>query len=103
MALLDSLDLQPKDAEQFFNMMTNIGGTDSVPGVDFMNTITKVKGGAMSMDLQCLAYETRLVRLTVDSLAEVLAKVMEDISFSHQGVSGATTSNDAAVLQPFRI
>lgn len=70
-ALLNVIELDIKDAEWFFGMLLSVSGTGKVDVAHFVDACMKLKGTATSVDLQCVSYEVRLIRL---SLAALLSK-----------------------------
>jgi len=72
LVLMNSLDLEVRDAEWFFKMLLQISDTGEVDSDSFVDTCIKMKGTAKSIDLQCLAYETKLIRRSLRDVEEMV-------------------------------
>merc|ERR1719162_2071608 len=60
--LMRSLELDPKDFEMFFCMLSSISGTSKVDINCFVDGCMYVRGPAASLDVQCLRFEVSLIR-----------------------------------------
>jgi len=61
-ALMNSVNLDVRDAELFFRMLVACNHEDSVNVKTFTEGVLKIRGAATSIDLQCLAFEVRIIR-----------------------------------------
>merc|ERR1719341_2193035 len=57
-AMMESLDLNVKDAETFFHMMLSTSEDDYVTIDRFVDACMHVQGTAANIDVQCLLWET---------------------------------------------
>jgi len=78
-ARLAVLGLSIKDAERFFRMLTDIGSTPAVDLDFFVDACLKMKGVASSIDLQTLAYETRIIHQSLERLHEETRSAIQEV------------------------
>ena len=72
-ALMNTIDLQVKDAEWFFKVLLDISQTDTVDIGHFVSACMKMKGAATSVDLQCLSIQTQMIHQKVQTVLNHLA------------------------------
>jgi len=71
------MGLDIKDAMMFFNMLMEIGSDIEIDVDFFVDACLKMKGHASSIDLNCLAYETKVIHHAVRR-AEAESSAMRD-------------------------
>merc|ERR1711972_537471 len=77
------LGLDFKDAEAFFGMLAQIGyvADDFELDIDFfIDTLLKMKGGASGLDLQAVAFETKVIHQRVERSDEVLQSILRTVT-----------------------
>merc|ERR1711972_1309738 len=77
------LGLDFKDAEAFFGMLAQIGYVAADFELDiefFIETLLKMKGGASGLDLQAVAFETKVIHQRVERSDEVLQSILHTVS-----------------------
>lgn len=72
-ALMQSIDLEVKDAEWFFKVLLSISDTDSVDIGHFVSACLKMKGTATAVDLQFLSYEIHQIRSNLLAICKQMA------------------------------
>jgi len=65
---LASIGLDIQDAEVFFKMLSDISDSEEVDMDTFVHGCLRMKGNATSIDMQSLAYETKIIHEKVDAL-----------------------------------
>jgi len=68
-SILDSLSLDVRDAETFFQMLAKIAGHNRIDAEAFVEGCMRMKGTASSVDLACLSFQTDLLHHELHNLS----------------------------------
>jgi len=70
--------LDIRDAETFFKMLANIAGPNRVDANAFVEGCMRMKGGATSVDLACLSFQTDLLHHEFKNLSRHITQLVGD-------------------------
>jgi voltage-gated sodium channel len=62
------IGLRPAETERFFDILSATSGSKSVAIQDFVHGVTKLRGGASSLDMQALSFQAKVMHTKIDTI-----------------------------------
>jgi len=97
------MGLDIKDASMFFSMLMGIDDNVDIDVDFFVDACLRMKGQASSIDLHCLAYETRIIRQAlrrVENESHAVLGLVKGVLIDGEGSSGDGAAAARAAQRP---
>jgi len=100
-ATFESLGIDVKDAEMFFEVLTHISGSDIIVIEDFVDGCSRMKGTASATDMASLSFQLKVIRRDMRELLQTAEMKGEGAQVEFQAVRpfGADLSTASRIQQ----